>query len=383
MSLKNTSEIQIPNTHITGNTVENFIAYKLSKYCLVRRVSQGTDIGVDLYCELLRKNPDKGGISNPLLHFWVQVKSSGIDGKNELIDGQVSIPLKVKHLKYWRKQPVPIFVMYANREQIEKSDEEPKIFVLEITRWLFENSSRLEKEDTKNEFSIRTHRAINNESEWSDYVNFEIESIEALQKLENGIVSPISSTKHRYLKRFPHSNAWEFEKKVTMNIRFSSTKLLRQFLIQEAGIRAGELKFDSDAQSRIFRSRRKYHRIVQALEDHSHWEVPYSLAWSTILDQKFGHAESLLLEAVQICMDDQSEYDWEAEIKLVTQIKERLDKFKDDASDIYSRIYELRSFIDYSQVDDEYEPIDFQIVFDQMINTSGFGGEFDRIICES
>ncbi len=55
---------RIGSSQVIGSRGEMYIAFLLSQYCLVRPVANGTDDGVDLYCEALIE-----GV--PHSHFWV------------------------------------------------------------------------------------------------------------------------------------------------------------------------------------------------------------------------------------------------------------------------------------------------------------------------
>lgn len=58
------------DNQLKGNWGEQYIAAQLSSQgCLIRHVTQGHDSGIDLYCEKIING-------EPLLHFWVQVKTS-------------------------------------------------------------------------------------------------------------------------------------------------------------------------------------------------------------------------------------------------------------------------------------------------------------------
>ncbi|HEC68513.1 MAG TPA: hypothetical protein ENI35_06900 [Candidatus Desulfofervidus auxilii] len=60
---------QSKTIHI-GNMGEHLIASMLSQHCIVRDVSQGKDTGIDLYCEILKKDS-----LELTLHFFCQVKT--------------------------------------------------------------------------------------------------------------------------------------------------------------------------------------------------------------------------------------------------------------------------------------------------------------------
>ncbi len=66
----------------------------------MRPVSAGTDIGVDLYCESVLGN-------FPFQHFWVQVKAISKNNIGE--DASAWFDFETKHLRYWSRQPVPVY----------------------------------------------------------------------------------------------------------------------------------------------------------------------------------------------------------------------------------------------------------------------------------
>lgn len=107
----------LTDSQLKGNWGEQFIASELAaKGCLVRQVTQGHDTGVDLYCETTWN-----GI--PFLHFWCQIKTKKMLGQKEKI--YYSPPQKQKkHIDYWLKQPVPVFIFiipsFLRDKQIKK-----------------------------------------------------------------------------------------------------------------------------------------------------------------------------------------------------------------------------------------------------------------------
>ena len=111
------------------------IANKLSPYCLGRPVSQGTDVGIDIFCETVDKETVEGK-GYPHLHFWLQVKYDGgfLDKKT------MSYPFKVRHLNYWKKQPVPVFaVIIASKKEWPHAASDSEIYWCNISSYLLFN----------------------------------------------------------------------------------------------------------------------------------------------------------------------------------------------------------------------------------------------------
>ena len=70
----------ITDEQLKGNWAEQYIASELaSQDCFIRRVTQGHDYGIDLYCETVKDN-------KPFLHFWCQIKTrKRLKGKRKQI----------------------------------------------------------------------------------------------------------------------------------------------------------------------------------------------------------------------------------------------------------------------------------------------------------
>lgn len=89
-------------TQIRGNWAEQYVSTLLANTgCLIRHVPQGQDSGIDLYCETILDGA-------PFHHFWCQVKwtSTIQEGSN-----QVHFRFTKKHLDYWIRQPIPVFMI--------------------------------------------------------------------------------------------------------------------------------------------------------------------------------------------------------------------------------------------------------------------------------
>lgn len=91
----------ITDSQLKGNWAEEYISSELaSQGCFIRRVTQGHDTGIDLYCETV-----ENGI--PFMHFWCQIKTSEKwNGKKP----PATYSPKLKHIDYWLKQPIPVFI---------------------------------------------------------------------------------------------------------------------------------------------------------------------------------------------------------------------------------------------------------------------------------
>ena len=112
-----------------GNYAQAIVSSWLSRRCLVRPVAEGTDIGVDLYCESVLED-------QPWLHFWVQVKAipsdniRTVNGKEE-----ASYSFDRRHLEYWERQPIPVYALLVPIDKWPPT-EPNKVFGIPITRHL-------------------------------------------------------------------------------------------------------------------------------------------------------------------------------------------------------------------------------------------------------
>jgi hypothetical protein len=198
----------VDENRILGNYGVNLVSYILSKYCLVRPVAEGTDIGIDLYCETVVEG-------QPFLHFWAQVKAG--KGKiNIRNDGNASYSFKVDHLRYWKRQPVPVFAFYV---PCKYPPQVPKyIYVRNISDYLQHNE--LPDQDTKAIASSDRIRVDDNGG-WHTLLFKELPVSTASLKLRDGIIGKIPELKEGYVKEypFPPGVSLEYAKTILHTIR--------------------------------------------------------------------------------------------------------------------------------------------------------------------
>jgi len=114
----------VDENRLKGNYGTALVSQRLGAECLVRPVAADTDVGVDLYCETVVE-----GL--PFLHFWMQVK---VGNQIRCLKGQqpaASCSFDRPHLKYWRRQPVPVFAALVPTNW--PVTDEPAIYVVDIT----------------------------------------------------------------------------------------------------------------------------------------------------------------------------------------------------------------------------------------------------------
>jgi hypothetical protein len=201
----------VSNRQLKGNFAENIVAEWLSRVCLVRSVTTGTDIGIDLYCEALVEN-------NPYLHFWVQVKAitnRDISMKNGI--KFASYRFKRSHLEYWARQPIPVYAFL-----VPVNDWPPKyperVYGIAITRYIIE-SGIPESKTVKLETAECTEFATI-DNDWNKFISEIVPADTAILLFSKGIVSEInfvgSSQKH-----FPRGFALKYAEKILDAVRDS------------------------------------------------------------------------------------------------------------------------------------------------------------------
>ena len=112
---------QSKTIHI-GNMGEHLIASMLSQHCIVRDVSQGKDTGIDLYCEILKKDS-----LELTLHFFCQVKTY----KKHISRSEIE-----KNMDYWGNQPVPCFLFLVKYSNVKTINKESEIWVYDLPYFL-------------------------------------------------------------------------------------------------------------------------------------------------------------------------------------------------------------------------------------------------------
>jgi len=170
---------------LKGNYGATLVAHMLSQRCLVRPVAEGTDIGVDLYCESVTED------GRPFQHFWVQVKTgSQVNVASDRLTAACGF--ERKHLEYWERQPVPVFALL-----VPMSDWPPRppeyIYVVDVTKYLLEHLPPY-KENEKIWSRQDIRRLVPgdmNALEWFLYQH--VPHFTAARKIRDGVVVPVES----------------------------------------------------------------------------------------------------------------------------------------------------------------------------------------------
>ena len=207
-----------------GNYAEHIVASWLSRVCLVRPVAEGTDIGVDLYCESVVKE-------TPFLHFWVQVKA--ITKKNISEENGIDVAkfkFKTKDLRYWLQQPIPVYAFLVLVDKWPPSTPK-RLYTIKISEQIIRKGI-----PDKKTLTLKT-------SEWADLdsidedLNFFVSKIvpwdTSILLLRHGIVTPIVQTEEIKGSVFTEGIAYLYLEKIIKGIMNTSAIGLKEALVFE------------------------------------------------------------------------------------------------------------------------------------------------------
>ena len=175
----------VDQNRLKGNHVQAVFSTWLSRACLVRPVADGTDIGVDLYCESILDG-------QPFLHFWAQVKT--LPTANIITkDGRptASFRFERRHLIYWQRQPIPVYAFLVPIDAWPPATPD-KVFGVRITEHLVRNglpSSETIKLETANCFG-----ATSLDEDLRQFITKIVPWDSAALLMRRGIVAPIPSS---------------------------------------------------------------------------------------------------------------------------------------------------------------------------------------------
>jgi len=205
-----------------GNYAESIAASWLSRKCLVRPVSGGTDIGIDLYCESLLG-------TSPFQHFWIQVKA--IPQANLGHNGAF-FDFKTPHLQYWANQPVPVYAFLVPVLGWPPADVK--------TIWGVRITDRIVRDGIPDQATIRYHTeegldAANLDADLAKFVSVIVPYDTALIYLQKGLVAPIAKVEEDPLERFPSHVALRYVDRILQAIKYAAELTLAELVSEEAG----------------------------------------------------------------------------------------------------------------------------------------------------
>jgi hypothetical protein len=250
----------VDEKRLLGNYGAGLVSYRLSKDCLVRSVTNDTDVGVDLYCESVAED-------QPFLHFWLQVKA-GLQVKVSPKEDYAKCSFQKTHLEYWNRQPVPVFAaLVPTGWPVER---EPKVYIIDITSHLI--TKGLPRRDSQR---LKSHYIWepNDNSAVTDFVKRAVPWSSAILHCRNGVISLVPSPRREYVHSIPMIPATQYADRVLTQIRLSAAMTILAMRDQNA--------LSSNNSTR----RRTLAGIVLQFSNDGHWENFMALALSAHADR--------------------------------------------------------------------------------------------------
>ena len=169
----------VDRNRIKGNYAANLVAAWLSRRCLVRPVAEGTDIGIDFYCESVVS-------TMPFLHFLVQVKA--IPARN-LKNDRAWYQFETRHLRYWQRQPIPAYSLLVPITGWPPETTPSKIWIVRISQHLAQNG--LPQTKSLRLTTGEALEAANLDQDVEGFISTIVPQDTALILLSKGIVAPV------------------------------------------------------------------------------------------------------------------------------------------------------------------------------------------------
>jgi hypothetical protein len=270
----------IDTNRIKGNFGSAYISYRLSEYCLVRQVTEGTDIGIDLYCESFTD------IGSPYLHFWVQVKTG--ESINVSKDKKsASFPFSVEHLKYWQRQPVPVFAFLVPVEWPQKK-ETIDVFVVNITDYMLKTSIP----ESKKTITLESNKVLRSKSDYLEFIKVDVSYLTAAQNITKGAVRMIPVFDPEYIFAVPTGYSIKYMNNILWQIR-STAGVAIQDIYKEKNDIENKLEY-----IKILT------KVLEAYSEDKHWEVHYSLGLAYLIVNDKHSAKSSFEKSHNIIESD-------------------------------------------------------------------------------
>lgn len=269
----------VDENRLKGNYGEAYVTARLSSECLVRPVANGTDIGVDLFCETVEKD-------TPFLHFWIQIKAGAQCRLNQ--DGQsASYQFEVEDLVYWNRQPVPVFAALVPVNW--PVSEDPDVFIIDLTFQLLlgiQGGSRYVTLPSNYTWPAGDRNCV------KQFLKVAVPFDVARLQCRSGIVGSIPTLHPSYVQHSPIVPVSRFMEPILRQIRTTAANSI-DFLHQ-----LGELNNSTAG------FRRRLASIIEQFGDLQNWELFNSRALSYHADKNFSQAIEYYDKAIRCIQND-------------------------------------------------------------------------------
>ena len=286
----------VDTNRLKGNYGAAYVSACLSSECLVRPVAAETDVGVDLYCETVEDG-------SPFLHFWVQVKA-GQQCRVSADRNSASCSFDIEHLRYWFRQPVPVFAALVPVDWPVAND--PTVYVIDISSKLLDGVATLTLES---DYKWRPRKR----QDVKDFLSRAVPISAARLQCSRGVVATVPTLRPAYELKAPLVPVTRFRLPILNQIR---TTAAFSILFLHA---LGELNVDSNA-------RRLLASVVEQFGDDPHWENFMARALSYHADEQFAVAVEYYNRAKK-CIEDDSNVshlpEWKERVKGIEELRDK------------------------------------------------------------
>lgn len=276
----------VDENRLKGNLAGFTIAAWLSRQCLVRPVAEGTDVGIDLFCETVERSS-----CEPFLHFWVQVK-----GGNQVSvrDGRAQCSVKAHHLRYWERQPVPVYIFLVPPAQLHALDT---VYVISLARVSIKEPL---DQDTVTLASNLVY-TIEGTPSLDDFVDTSVRIDHVLLEARRGVDIPLPQPKPGYYQTSVKGFRTPFVPRYVDQIRRSASSALRDMVKA-----SGNPTIEARRQMAVLAA--ALEPFISGISESGYWEQHYEDYWAMGLYKKRfgdrGAGESYLRRAIQIIRED-------------------------------------------------------------------------------
>ena len=301
---------KVADNQLKGNYGAAVVMARLSAAeCLVRPVAADTDVGIDLYCETIDQRNSSLDQKEPFLHFWIQVKA-GKQCRVNPADKTASCCFDCSHLKYWARQPIPVFAALVPTEW--PPSDEPHVYIVDVTTQFI--MGHLITGHPRSSQTLRSDHywPSGSKEAVSEFLVQVVPDSTARLQCSRGVVAASPTLTPQYEHSIPPVPVTRFRKKILTQLRTTA---------------AFSILFSSSSGERTLEDRefrRKLACVVGQFKDDEHWESFMALGWSSHADQKYSSAVKFYRRAKSIIQRDRKVCDkpeWQEQIHRIDRLK--------------------------------------------------------------
>jgi hypothetical protein len=294
----------VTESRLKGNYGAALVMSRLSGECLVRPVAADTDVGVDLYCESVAEN-------RPFLHFWLQVKA-GEQCKRDTSHNAASCIFELDHLKYWARQPVPVFAALVPVEWPVLS--EPDIYIVDITSQFLLGTFP----ESQNALTLWSYHQwpAGDRTSVQEFLRYDVPDTTARLQVSRGMVADTPTPTPQYVQTRPGVPVLRFQDEIRYQLRRTAANAIIFALA------------DGEPSSQDSEFRRLMAQIVEQFGDDPHWENFFSRALSSHADKKYSEAVPMYEKArdcIQADANVRDKTEWQERVRLLESLREQVD----------------------------------------------------------